>query len=112
MVGFGFASQPDVRSPSRHVRRDGDRADGTGARHDPGFLGVVLRVQHLARHAGAAQSPGKRLRLGHGGRADEHRPADRVRGRDVSDDGTLLRLAVGEDQIVAIACAPSGDAWE
>ena len=67
-----------------------------------GFLGVVLRVQHCERHARAAQSLGQRLRLGHGGRADEHGAADRVRCRDVADDGAILRLAMGEDQIVAI----------
>ncbi len=46
----------DVRAAPGHVRRDRDRPNRAGARDDAGFLGVVLRVQHLHTRTPALRS--------------------------------------------------------
>ena len=112
VVGRGPAAEADVRAATGHVRRDGDGPDLAGARDDERFLGIVLRVQHFAAHAGVTQPRRQAFRLRDRGRANQHGTSGGMRTRDFEDEGAILRLTMREDQILAIDCAPSLDESE
>ena len=96
------AAQANVGPSTGHVRRDRDRPELAGTRDNGGLLGVVFRVQHLARDTRGAKSRREALRFGHRRRADEHGAAGGMRALNLVDDRALLRLATGEDEVVAI----------
>ena len=70
-VGVTAPTEMDVGASPRHLRRDGDRRILARPRDDPGFLGVVLRIEHSRVDADLAQHGPDRLRLRDILRADE-----------------------------------------
>ena len=92
-------AQPDIGPPPRHVGGDRDRTSRARPRHDARFRRVVLRVQHLAGHAGRPEPDGQPLRLFDRERPDEHRPPERMGEPDFVDDRLILRLPMREERV-------------
>ena len=99
---FGVAAEHDVGASTGHVRRHGDGALAAGLRDDRGFLLVVLRVQHLVRHALAQQHARQQLGLLDADGADQNRLALLVTLGDVVDDGVELGLLRLEDHVALV----------
>src|SRR5699024_12320779 len=55
-VGHVAATQPDVGSPTGHLRGHGDRTVGSGFGDDGGLVGVVLGVERSEEHTSELQS--------------------------------------------------------
>ncbi len=89
---LGIAPEHDVGTTTGHVRRHRDGAPASGLGDDRGLPFVVLRVEHLVRHAALAQQLGQVLGLGDAGGANEHRLAVRVFLDEILDDGGELGL--------------------
>jgi hypothetical protein len=49
------AAQHDVGTATGHVGRDGDHLRAAGLRHDVGFAGMLLGIEHLVRQVGLGQ---------------------------------------------------------
>ena len=87
----------DVDAAARHVRRDRDRAALARVLDDLRLARVLLRVQHVVRHALARQQLREVLGRLDGDRADEHRLALLVALLDVADDRGELAFLRLED---------------
>ena len=74
-----FAAKLHVGASARHVGRDRHRAKRTSPGDYPRLRGIVLRVQHFARHARVPHLCREALRFLHGQRPDQDRPAGRRR---------------------------------
>ena len=67
------AAQQNIRAASGHIGGDGHGSEMTGLRHDLGFLGVVLGVQHLMGDAPALQHIGDHFAGLHRHSTHQHR---------------------------------------
>src|SRR5436190_11114865 len=96
------AAEHDVGSATGHVGGDRDHARAPGLRHDLGFLGVLLGVEHRVRQLGLLQQAREQLGVLDRRRADEHRLAARVAIADVLDYRLelLARRLVDEVELV------------
>ena len=86
VVGLVGAAQPDVGAAARHLRGHRDRAELARLGDDPGFLFVVLGVQHDRGHAGLDQPLVQLLGFGDVAGADQDRLLGLVHLGDVLDD--------------------------
>ena len=90
VVGLVGAAQPDVGAAARHLGGHRDRAQRARLGDDPGFLRVVLRVEHDRRDAALDQPLVQLLGLGDVAGADQHRLPGLVHLGDVLDDRVVL----------------------
>jgi hypothetical protein len=104
------AAQHDVGAAARHVGGDGDHLRPAGLRHDVGFAGVLLGVEHLVRQARLVQQLVDDFRVLDRGRAHQHRLAALVALADVLDGGFVLlaRGLVDAIELVVAAARPVG----
>ena len=101
---LGVAAELDVDAAAGHVGGDRDRARLAGLGDDLGLAGGVLGlgVQDRVRDAALGQALAEQLGDLDRDRADEHRLAVLVAGRDLSDDRAPLALLGLVDLIVAV----------
>ncbi len=89
----------DIRSPARHVGRNGDRSHVSGAGNDFGFLLVEFGVEDGVRNLRTLEHPGERFRRFHRSGADENRLALAVGFFDFLNDGVEF-FATGFENLV------------
>ncbi|MPM11241.1 hypothetical protein SDC9_57580 [bioreactor metagenome] len=99
---LGVATEDDVGATTGHVGRDCDGALAARLRNDGRLTLVVLRVQHLVRHADLLEQRREHLGLGHRGGADQHRLALLMTLRHVGDDRPELRQLGAVDQVLLV----------
>ena len=90
VVGLVGAAEPDVGAAARHLSGHRDRSQRARLGDDPGFLRVVLRVEHYRRDAVFDQPLVQLLGLGDVAGAHQHRLPGLVHLRDVLDDRVVL----------------------
>ncbi len=96
---LGVTTEHDVGTTTGHVRCNGDGALTASHRDDRGFALVVLRVEHLVRHAALLQQLGQVFGLLHARRTNEDRLALRMSFDDVFNHRAELRLLGLVDEI-------------
>ena len=89
----------DVGPPPGHVGGHGDATAAAGLGHDLGFLGDVIRVQHVVFDALALQERRQMLRLVDRAGADQHGAPGGVQLADLVDDRFPLFVGPAEDAV-------------
>ncbi len=97
-------AEQDVRSPTRHVRRDGHRPEPSAEGHDRGLRFMVLRVQDAMLDAEFGQRARQLLRLLGRNGSREHRPSERVKPENLRGDrSNFLRVRTVDAVRVVLA---------
>ena len=80
---FYIAAQHNVGTATSHVRGDGDGTGRTSLRHDIGFAGMLLGVEHLVLEPSRLEHAREQFRQFNGSGSHQHRLASAMAFFDV-----------------------------